>query len=257
MAYYLDFMVDRREGGTEVIGGMHKCVIPCNWKFAADNFQGDGYHVGWSHITAFMAGFGGTSRRDSQRREGGIAVYAGNGHGLGASLYPVEESEMEPEGALISRYVRETAPEAQQRLGDRATKIWPIHGTVFPNCSLLWPQLFRTIRVWHPKGPDRIELWAWTLVDKAAPAEVKDAVRLLSLRTFSPGGVFEQDDMENWQECTRTSRGVITRRYPHNVQMGLGHERFSEDFPGVIGSSPSEMNQRGFYERWAELMEEA
>ena len=27
----------------------HKWVMPCNWKFPAENFGGDGYHVQWSH----------------------------------------------------------------------------------------------------------------------------------------------------------------------------------------------------------------
>ena len=32
--------------------------------------------------------------------------------------------------------------------------------------------------------------------------------------------------MDNWQECTQTCRGVVSRRVPVNNQMGLGHERF-------------------------------
>ena len=65
MAWYLDNFFDRREGGIEVIGGMHRWVIPCNWKFPAENFGGDPYHVGWSHLSAVTAGFtpGGASRQ--------------------------------------------------------------------------------------------------------------------------------------------------------------------------------------------------
>ena len=37
MAWYLDAFIDRREGGIEVVGGVHKWVIPCNWKFSAEN----------------------------------------------------------------------------------------------------------------------------------------------------------------------------------------------------------------------------
>ena len=32
--------------------------------------------------------------------------------------------------------------------------------------------------------------------------------------------------MDNWQECTQTCRGVMSRRMPLNTQMGLGHDRF-------------------------------
>ena len=74
-------------------------------------------------------------------------------------------------------------------------------------------------------------------------------------RGFSPGGTFEQDDMDNWQECTQTCRGVISRRVPVNTQMGLGHERFDPALGACVSDSGfSESNHREFYRRWAELM---
>ena len=36
MAWYLDCLLDRREGGTEVIGGVHKMRTRGNWKLAAE-----------------------------------------------------------------------------------------------------------------------------------------------------------------------------------------------------------------------------
>lgn len=51
MRWYLDVQLDTRdgrEGGSEVIGGITKWYLPCNWKFAAENFIGDFYH-GISH----------------------------------------------------------------------------------------------------------------------------------------------------------------------------------------------------------------
>ena len=47
------------------------------------------------------------------------------------------------------------------------------------------------------------------------------AVRLAGVRGFSPSGTFEQDDMDNWQACTQTCRGVVSRRYHLNYEMGL------------------------------------
>ena len=69
---YLDLLLDAwdgREGGTEVIGGVHKWLIPCNWKFPAENFSGDRYH-GVSHRSVDMVGIGpsGKGRRDMQER---------------------------------------------------------------------------------------------------------------------------------------------------------------------------------------------
>ena len=125
--------------------------------------------------------------------------------------------------------------------------------TVFPTLSFL-PGI-NTLRVWHPRGPDEIEIWAWTLVDKTAPAEVKEAYRLAVLRTFSPGGVFEQDDGENWNEIQKVLRGHQARRQPFNVQMGLGRETLEHaDFPGEINWVYSEGAARGLYRRWAQFM---
>ena len=60
---------DGRQGATEVIGGIHKWLIPCNWKFPAENFSGDRYH-GVSHRSVDLVGIGpsGQGRRDIGER---------------------------------------------------------------------------------------------------------------------------------------------------------------------------------------------
>jgi hypothetical protein len=154
----------------------------------------------------------------------------------------------------ITAYEEAIRPEVQQRLGPRFGKIFPIVGTLFPNFSFLRASA-RTFRVWHPRGPDRIEVWSWVYIDRAAPPAVKEAARVAALRGFSPSGVFEQDDVDNWQECTRSGRGVVARRHALNTQMGLGHERFDEDLQAWTSDFRlSESNHRHFYRRWAELM---
>jgi len=125
---------------------------------------------------------------------------------------------------------------------------------VFPNFSML-RATSRTFRVWHPRGPDKTEVWSWVYVDRAAPPQVKEAIRLAGVRGFSPSGTFEQDDMDNWQECTHTCRGVVSRRFALNTQMGLGHERFDENLKAWASDfRMSESNHRRFYGRWAQLM---
>jgi 3-phenylpropionate/trans-cinnamate dioxygenase alpha subunit len=250
MAWYLDILVDRRAGGTEVVGGVHKWIIPCNWKFAAENFGGDAYHTKWTHHSAATSGFG---RRPQTRPIGkGVMIDAGLGHGLGAQLVSADDDEPVP---ALNGYNESILAEVRQRLGvERADGIFPIHGNAFPHFSVLFPNRFRVIRVWHPRGPHRTEVWSWCIVDAAATPEVKAAMALESLRTFGPGGAFEEDDAENWQECGATARGVVARRYPMNLQMGLGRGTRSERFPGVESHFPSETNQRSFYQRWADLM---
>jgi 3-phenylpropionate/trans-cinnamate dioxygenase alpha subunit len=249
MAWYLDAFFDRREGGVEVIGGMHKWVMPCNWKFPAENFGGDGYHTSWSHLSAIQTGGGGDFRLTPDPK--GVMLSPGNGHcviGVGPDMVA------DPPAPEILAYEAEIAPEMAKRLGPRLGLVKPIVGTLFPNFSMLRPTS-RTFRVWHPRGPDKTEVWAWVFADKAAPAAVKEAIRLAGVRVFGPSGTFEQDDMDNWQGCTQTGRGVVARRDFLNYEMGLGHEHFDEDL-GAWASDYrySESNHRGFYRRWAQLM---
>ncbi len=249
MAWYLDSFFDRREGGVEVVGGVHKWVVPCNWKLPAENFGGDAYHVSWSHLSAIRAGFAGDFRL--RNNTGGTLVSPGGGHcviTLGAGA--IAEA---PDPELLA-YEQETRPETVNRLGPRAEQVSPIVATVFPNLSII-RSTSHSFRVWHPKGPGEIEIWAWIFVDKEAPPSVKEALRLNGLRGFGPSGTFEQDDMDNWQECTHTSRGVVSRRFDLNMQMGLGHEQYRPDLGGWASDYRlSESNHRQFYRRWAEIM---
>jgi phenylpropionate dioxygenase-like ring-hydroxylating dioxygenase large terminal subunit len=250
MTWYLDAFFDRREGGIEVIGGMHKWVMPCNWKFPAENFGGDGYHVPWSHLSAIRNDF--ASGASTKPETGGTQVSPGNGHVL---LCFGPNDVADPPIPEILEYERQIRPEVDKRLGSRSGRVNPVVGTLFPNFSML-RATSRTFRVWHPRGPDKTETWSWVYVDKAAPSHIKEVLRLTGVRGFSPSGTFEQDDMDNWQECTRTCRGFASRRMATNTQMGLGHERFREDLNAWSSDFRiSESNHRQFYGRWAQLMQ--
>ena len=249
MAWYIDTFIDRREGGIEIVA-THKWVTPCNWKFPAENFGGDAYHVQWNHLSAVKVALsrGVTANPGSSQR----MVSPGNGHGL---ICVGPDDVGDPPMPELEAYEREAAAEIRERLGPRANLINPIVGTVFPHFSLL-RGTSRTLRVWQPRGPDKTEVRSLVFMDKAAPPEVKRAVRLAGIRGFSPSGSFEQDDMDNWQECTQTCRGVMSRRMHLHTRMGLGHERFDPALGASVSDGRfSESNHRAFYRRWAELME--
>jgi 3-phenylpropionate/trans-cinnamate dioxygenase subunit alpha len=103
--------------------------------------------------------------------------------------------------------------------------------------------------VWHPRGPLATEMWSFCVVDKDAPPEVKDALRLHLTQTFGPAGNFEQDDVNNWQHCTETALGWVARRYPQNIQAGMTSQ------PGAEIGRKLGSRLRGLYTRWAVLME--
>ena len=249
MTWILDTAFDRQEGGIETIGGMHKWVVPCNWKLPAENFGGDSYHVAWTHLSAIRSGFsvGVTSQPASRGR----MVSPGNGH-VTITVKPGDVPD--PPVPVIREYEERIAQDVAKRLAPRSSLVNPIVGTVFPNFSFLRGSS-RSFRVWQPKGPDKIEICSWIYVDKTAPPEVKEATRLAGVRGFSPSGTFEQDDMDNWQECTQTSRGVMARRRQLNYQMGVGHDEYDEEL-GAWASDflHSDSNHRQFYRRWGQMM---
>lgn len=248
-AWYLDAFIDRREGGSEVIGGIVKWVVPCNWKMPAENFGGDGYHVAWTHLSAIKSGFAGNFRTAESRV--GSVLSTGNGHCI-MTIGPDEVAD--PPVAEILEYEEQIKSEVRSRLGPRSAIVNPMAGTIFPNFSLLRTS-GRTFRTWHPKGPDKIEIWTYIYVDKAAPDSVKEAVRLAGVQGFGPSGVFEQDDMDNWAECSKAGRGTVTRRMLLNYQMGLNHEGFNDELQAWTSEYRfSDSNHRQFYRRWSQLM---
>jgi phenylpropionate dioxygenase-like ring-hydroxylating dioxygenase large terminal subunit len=252
-AWYFDVFADRFDNGLEMVGGMHKWVLNCNWKFAAEQFTTDMQHAEISHGSAFIAQMPDDFPGLAAMPTDGVQFSSESGHGCGFFLEgPV--MDFGP-GRVPAQYWQETSlEEATRRLGKaRAEGFRASHSNIFPTFSFL--PGFQTMRVWQPKGPDKMEVWAWIAVPKDAPDEVKEAWRIGMVRTFSPGGLFEQDDGENWLEIQKVMRGRMARKYPLNVQMGLGHERLDDpEFPGKTNTCYSEMAARGMYQRWLDMM---
>jgi len=249
MTWYLDNFFDRCEGGIEVVGGVHRWNIGCNWKFPSESFGGDNYHTMWTHLSAIRVGIGaGVSPASTG---GGNVVSSAGGHGF-QTIGPSDVKD--PPVPEILEYEAFILPEVKKRLGPRRELLNPIVGTIFPNFSML-RATSHTFRVWQPRGPEQVEVQAYVFVDANAPEHVKEATRLMSIRSFGPAGTFEQDDMDNWEECTRTCRGAVSRDLELNMQMGLGHESFDEDLMAYASDFRiSESFHRRFYGRWAEMM---
>ncbi|MSP42950.1 MAG: aromatic ring-hydroxylating dioxygenase subunit alpha [Alphaproteobacteria bacterium] len=263
--FYMDAFLDRMEGGTEVIGGVTKWVIGCNWKFAAEQFCSDMYHAPISHISPTIAALpDGAPPEMAKWPDTGTQFRATvGGHGTGfftgpQKFIPVEQREDRLLMGLIGKragtyYARESREAARERLGDvRADRINAAHMNVFPTLSFL-PGV-QTLRAWHPRGPNEIEVWALTIVDKNAPADVKEEYRTGVMRTFSAGGILEQDDGENWVMIQRGLRGFKSRQSHFNSAMGKGHTGRDPMWPGVTGYVYGEEAARGFYAHWGKMI---
>ncbi|KAB2340211.1 SRPBCC family protein [Actinomadura rudentiformis] len=249
MAWYMDAMLDHDEKGTVVVGGIHKWMLEGNWKLAAEQFATDWYHVNMSHASALMvlAPAGKKPKQEIVHRAGRQYVGA-NGHGAGFPVHPKNRFD----DGTVHEWTDYDA--LRERLGDARVE-GPLtngHATVFPNFSYL--PVNGSIRIWHPKGPDRMEVWAWTIVDASMPEEIREAQRLYNLRTFGPSGVFEQDDGENWSEVQGTAGGFMANRVALNYQMGLGGEREDGRHPGTTSELYSDAAGRSFYAHWRTLM---
>src|SRR6266704_3241568 len=234
---YLDQTLDGwdgSDGGTEVLGGV---------------------------------GPSGSGRRDMPElrlaRKLHIAI-PDRGHQTTAYLLPsaVPVPTGYQHSSVVSDYFREAEESRRRRRGDWGRLITLV-GEVFPSMAYLARQP-RTIAVWHPHGPHQTEVWRWYLVDKSAPAEVKAFLRDYYIRYSGPGGMTEQDDMENWNYAHAASRGTIARRYPYNYEQGMGHEIRDYEWDGLAlpgwvmdltKATSSEHNLRNLYRRWAQFME--
>lgn len=262
---HLDLALDHRdgsEGGSEVLMGIHKWIIPCNWKFASENFLGDTYH-NVSHRSVDLIGIGPSAeagvkgRRDNEMEFAKhVWVNYPSGHGVHSAILPENAPYQNTfqNNPIVAEYFQHCHEERQKRLGDKARLI-PFVGTIFPNASFHGRQP-RSICVWHPHGPESTEAWRFFLVDKNAPQEVKDFLRHYYMRYSGPAGMTEQDDMENWNYATAGSRGVIAKRYPYNYQQSLGTvlQPGAGPVEGNVSVQVSEENPRQYYRRWRDYM---
>jgi phenylpropionate dioxygenase-like ring-hydroxylating dioxygenase large terminal subunit len=247
-----------------VFGGVHKWIIPANWKFAAENFLGDTYHNP-SHRSVDLIGIGpsanagqSTGRRDNEY-QGGQHVWVSfpAGHGVHSVWKQPNAPYVESfrDNKEVEEYFRHCYEERAQRLGDKA-RLLPFTGTIFPNASYHGRQP-RALCVWHPISPTQTEIWRFFLVDADAPAAVKDLLRHYYMRYSGPAGMTEQDDMENWNYATAASRGTIARRYPYNYQQSLGRVQDGEPVPGRVSTQITEESARGFYRVWQRYLDGA
>ena len=88
---------------------------------------------------------------------------------------------------------------------------------------------------------------------------LKDALASYYEHWYGPGGMTQQDDMENWYNLTIASKGPMARKLPLNYQMRISepplHGPSTFGLPGLFAQNYNDENHRRFYRRWAEVME--
>ena len=196
-------MLDRREGGTEIVGGVQKWVINCNWKFPAEQFASDQYHALFSHASAVQvlgAKDDGSDKRSVMDKP---PARCGKPPKMRCNLVrtvTVAVSSLLKNRMLMSgrwrsfKLLPRNLCRSRTTLGEVRALRLAGHNNIFPTLS--WLNGTATLRVWHPRGPDQVEVWAFCITDKAASDEVKAAFENSATRAFGPAGFLEQDDSE-------------------------------------------------------------
>ncbi len=261
MKWYLDVWLDAMPEGTELIGTTQKVEYPVNWKLPVENVCGDGYHLGWAHAGVMTVASSmkieslsvGNTDIDSSTA---MSVTGMNGHSVLSTLDGYAGYAFYPDPQMAVDYLDANRETVISRLGElRGKQFWgsQINFTVFPNVQML-PGL-NWFRVYHPKGPGKMEMWTWAMVDKEMPDNLKQMILDNVCRTFGAAGMFDNDDGDNLIACTSQNRGWQTRRQNIYTNMAMGKEHSRPDMPGIISDGLiGEQNQRFFYRRWQEMM---
>ncbi|HLG74717.1 MAG TPA: aromatic ring-hydroxylating dioxygenase subunit alpha [Chloroflexota bacterium] len=271
--WYLDTIVLVAEdlGGYEVVASS-RYEAHGNWKIPAENFAGDHYHNPTTHGSSYKLGLRNGEFAGPQQSHGPFEVALKPGHGLGGLMVGQRAYEMDVRNA------QKIGPEAvdfvtarwealQRRLGDAPAKAYSFsHSTIFPNLAIWGGSALRGIGLFtfHPRGPLHTEVRQNVVLPKQAPESVKAQARIdLGRGGHFASGLFEQDDANNFERVTESTRTLLAKRYPFSLGMGLhqegrwpGQEEWDvQGLPGVVGPRFSEHVQRHFYAYWAELMD--
>jgi len=247
----------------EVIPGVQKFVIDCNWKLAVDNLF-DWYHPQVTHMSAAASGFFPPST-DLIEDPGGATATTGDQLGIPAILATSDELAFVGEyGHAISGpsidglppnagadHSWRQLPVPSEWLGPHGSRSFG-HPNIFPNSWITQlPQL--SLRI--PISATKTEVWWFSFVAKDASPEWRAGMVMAANHAFGPAGFLEQDDGENWWQSTSTSKGVAMRGIRHLLRMDHGTGKvIKENGLARIESAGSEHGQLWTYHCWAQWM---
>jgi hypothetical protein len=241
--------------------------VDANWKLGAANFAGDGTHIFTTH------GFRTALNMETIARGERISYLlpTKKGHSTAITSWPLG-MEYKPYLALPENLLPELERKLSRGQMELMKSLQIVVGNIFPNMSFLQTashtseetstdgeaMSFLTVRLWQPRGADKMEVWSWFFADRNAPERWKEHSRQSYLRSFGMAGWFEQDDMENWAEVTRALRSPAAQRLELQYKLGMKVTR-GEKWPGpgvayIQRPTFLDLNERNFYARWRNLV---
>jgi len=166
-AVYFDLNFGRTEGGLATYGGVYKWRVKANWKLAAEQFTTDDFHFLTSHSSALTALTPEDAPPFSIVRGRVFTSSKGHGGGFLMERDSFATALATTTGQAASNYMMEVElPTVEQRYGEAMANATPTFANFFPSTGYLHAN--RTLRSWIPRGPDEMEIWAWTLFDRGS-----------------------------------------------------------------------------------------
>jgi len=247
-------------GDVEIVDGVQKNVVDCNWKVAVDNLF-DWYHVMYSHASANTAGI--VNLAEILHPQNQMVMLGEYGQAISGPGIPREtqaqidemsdEQRIQMSHGMASKGFRVRPRAATELMGPIGVRALG-HPNLFPNLWITLGGMQICLRL--PRGPYHTELWWFTFVPKAYPEAVRRSMVRTATHLFGPAGLLEQDDGENWSQSTRSARGSMSRKLGHHIEMGLGKGEVQEGGNGerFIETCINEHGQRWFYRGWMDWM---
>lgn len=227
---------------VKVLGYMRQ-MINANWKLYYENVK-DPYHAGLLHL--FHATFGlyrptqtGGLMMDKHKGSSVLFNIGGNYDRSEAERQYRDKKKYVPEYDLADNSLLASRPDFPDGVANMIM-------TVFP--SLVVQQIMNTMatRQIRPKGPDRFELY-WTYFGYADDDAEMLEIRLKQANLVGPSGYISMEDSE---AAELVQRAVTPDKAQCSV-IEMGGRGPIEDVDYLI----SEIPIRGFWRRYAELME--
>lgn len=235
---YLKLIFQRTERGFEVLGAPQRYTISGNWKAAAEQAVGDGYHSQTLHRC--LADYGMLGQKANDSRTWGLHNYkvSANGHGLicldlrdvyagmaastGAELSTRDKLRAAPPSGLppelVGDFIARYSEEDLRAFADAPPSV----GALFPNVHVIafhspdpMGGLAGTfgIHTFVPKGPHEFEFIHWNFIERGASTEFREKSLRASIFGLAASGVVEQDDSEVWPGMQRSARGFLGRQF--------------------------------------------
>lgn len=252
--WYFDSMY----GGVELevlARGSAPMRAPANWKAAAEQNCGDGYHtVTLHHCLVELGMLNPPPKNIGEWALDCYDVSSYEGHGLRVveQSHGVFHVTPEPEPFPIGWFIAGAMFPGVNCGGatNRGDGVFTDDGTPSGRKT---ENLVRSagIGAMSPSGPSHYKQWGAQLVQKDLPEAVKE-----SMRRNAGFAVIVTDDLESWPSMTRVAEGAVGGDQPIRYNAILGPNN-PEDFPGpglVHRGMSKDDNQWHFWLRWYDLM---